>query len=129
MAIRVVQLGSRRRPGEGLRIGTVRYPPRGVRKDRWAELDYFDVWLPQLAPSSELIRAFRSRLETPKGWKSFAARYRAELTRGDNLKLLGLLSRLSAAADFSVGCYCAEEARCHRSILRDALKEQGARIK
>jgi uncharacterized protein YeaO (DUF488 family) len=120
MAISVVRLGSRRAKDEGPRIGTVRRPPRGVKKQDYAKLDYYDVWLPELAPSAKLIKTALA------DWKGFAKRYRREM-RGRE-QLLALLARLSQGSDFAVGCYCEEEKRCHRSILRQILIEHGARI-
>jgi uncharacterized protein YeaO (DUF488 family) len=127
MAIRIVQLGSSRLPREGLRVGTVRRPPRGVPKDEFASRDFYDVWLPELAPSEALVKqALAARDE--RGWRAFVKRYRAEMTRPPASRLLILLAALSQATDFSVGCYCADEARCHRSVLKVLLVEQGARL-
>ena len=125
MSIRVVQLGSARHPGEGLRLGTVRRPPRGVRKERLAEDDWYDVWLPQLAPSAELVKEAQSS-ESPKAWQIFVRKYRAEMAAGDNERLVALLASLSRDTNFSVGCYCDDEAHCHRSVLRELLAERGA---
>jgi len=120
--IRVVRLGSPRAGGEGLRLGTVRRPPRGVKKSEFARRDYYDVWLPDLAPSAPLIaRAHRD-------WTAFVKAYRREMSRPAAQRLLELLARLSQHADFSVGCYCEDESRCHRSILRQLLAENGARL-
>jgi uncharacterized protein YeaO (DUF488 family) len=127
MPIRVVRLGEPRHEGEGLRVGTVRRPPRGVRKTEFASRDYFDVWLPDVAPSEELVAAAQSA-DTEARWKAFARRYRAELARPERAHLLDLLAALSRTASFSVGCYCADESRCHRSILREVLAERGARL-
>ena len=129
MAIRVVRLGSARSAGEGVRVGTVRRPPRGVRKENYATHDYYDVWLPQLAPSAELVGWVRSRRDDPSGWKTFEKRYRGELSTPDNRRLLELLAVLSRRTDFSVGCYCEEENKCHRSILGRVLEEFGAVMK
>jgi len=126
MAIRVVRLGSPRIAGEGLRIGTVRRPPRGVRKEDHARLDYYDAWLPQLAPSNELVSWIRERSDSPAAWKQFEKRYQRELSRPDCQRLLELLAALSRGADFSVGCYCEDESRCHRSFLKKALASRGA---
>ena len=128
MAIRVVRLGSPRAAGEGLRLGTVRRPPRGVRKEDYARLDYYDTWLPQLAPSNELVSWIRERSDSAAAWKQFEKRYRSELAAPDTRRLLELLAALSKHADFSVGCYCEDESRCHRSYLREILKELGARL-
>lgn len=127
MAIRVVRLGTPRTPGEGLRLGTVRRPPRGVPKSEYAVRDFYDVWLPELAPSEELIKI---ALSTPdeRQWRTFVRRYRAEMKRPAAERLLGLLAAFSQHTAFSVGCYCADEARCHRSILRALLEEHGARL-
>jgi uncharacterized protein YeaO (DUF488 family) len=124
MAIRIVRLGSPRLRGEGLRLGTVRHPPRGVPKDQHASRDFYDVWVPELAPSAELVKRAQAS-ESDRDWSTFAKRYRHEMSAPDKVHLLRLLAALSAATDFSVGCYCANEARCHRSILRALLVEQG----
>src|SRR5688572_23234456 len=120
MPIRVVRLGSRRRRGEGLRLGTVRRPPRGVPKTEFARQDWYDVWLPALAPSASLLRTATSAGGVG-GWKRFEKRYRAEMNRGDAARLLDLLAALSHSASFAVGCYCEDERSCHRSILRRLL--------
>jgi len=128
MAVRIVRLGTPRERGEGLRIGTVRRPPRGVRKEQYAARDFFDVWLPDLAPSQALVRWVMAAPLTPKRWAAFGRRYRQEMRQPAARRLLTLLAALSAEANFSVGCYCEDEARCHRSVLRQVLIEQGARI-
>lgn len=128
MAVRIVQLGTPRGRGEGLRIGTVRRPPRGVRKEQYAARDFFDVWLPDLAPSQALVRWVMAAPLTPKRWAAFSRRYRQEMRQPAARRLLTLLAALSAESTFSVGCYCEDEARCHRSVLRQLLIEQGARI-
>jgi len=120
MTISVVRLGSARGKGEGPRLGTVRRPPRGVKKQDYARLDYYDAWLPELSPSATLIKLAH------RDWKTFARRYRKEMQGQEHL--LQTLSALSRGTDFSVGCYCEDEARCHRSILRQILLEHGARI-
>ncbi len=127
MSIRVVRLGTPRHPGEGLRIGTVRRPPRGVPKSRYASGNWYDLWLPQLAPSADTIK-LAQRAATPKQWATFARRYRSEMSRPDPSRVLDLLSALSHQTDFSVGCYCEDETRCHRSVLRGLLAERGARM-
>jgi uncharacterized protein YeaO (DUF488 family) len=127
MAIRVVRLGSERAPDEGLRIGTVRRPPRGVPRERFAAENWYDAWLPQLSPGAELLKHAQAA-GTDREWKTFVARYRAEMSSPDNARLLALLAALSKSVNFSVGCYCEYEARCHRSILRDLLAEAGADI-
>jgi len=120
VAIRIVRLGSGRAANEGPRIGTVRRPPRGVKKQDFAKLDYYDAWLPELAPSAALIKLAH------RDWKRFTRRYRQEMRAQEHL--LQTLSALSMKADFSIGCYCEDERRCHRSILRDILAGHGARI-
>jgi len=127
MAIRIVQLGSPRNPGEGTRIGTVRRPPRGVRKDRYAADNWYDVWLPELAPSEELVAKARAAA-SDKEWAAFVRAYRSEMKHPSAARTLDLLAALSKDSHFSVGCYCDDEARCHRSVLRELLREHGARI-
>jgi uncharacterized protein YeaO (DUF488 family) len=127
MAISIVQLGGPRGPGEGLRIGTVRRPPRGVPKTQWARRNYYDVWLPMLAPSDALVKLGQAA-QTDAQWKTFKRRYTAEMKDPDKARLLDTLAALSHHASFSVGCYCDDEARCHRSVLRQLLTERGARI-
>ena len=130
MTVRIVRLGDKRVPGEGLRIGTVRRPPRGVPKSEYAKRDFYDVWLPNLAPSEDLLKAAQASVAAgdERGWKAFVRRYRAEMKQPDQRALLDTLAALSRTADFSVGCYCADEARCHRSVLRELLAERGASI-
>ena len=128
MAIRIIQLGTRRQRGEGLRIGTVRRPPRGVRKAEYAKQGWFDVWLPNLAPSASLMRETSIR-DVGADWSAFARRYQAELNQPAQSHLLDVLAALSHSTSFSVGCYCPDEQRCHRSILRRALKDRGAAVK
>ena len=125
MSIRIVQLGSPRVRGEGVRLGTVRRPPRGVPKSDFAKRDFYDVWLPDLAPSQELMEKGRAAA-TEKEWSGFVRGYRAEMKRSEHL--LNTLAALSHSSSFSVGCYCENEERCHRSILRELLEERGARI-
>ncbi len=127
MAVRVIQLGSKRSPREGVRIGSVRRPPRGVPKADFAARDFYDVWLPMLAPSEPLVKA-ALRAQTSGGWQTFVKRYRAEMKRPDPSRLLDLLAALSHTANFAVGCYCDDESRCHRSVLRALLVERGARL-
>ena len=124
--IRVVRLGMPRTRGEGLRLGTVRRPPRGVRKADYARRDLFDLWLPELAPSQPLVRYALSQPWTDQRWKQYSRRYLREMKDAD--RLLGLLAALSRTADFSVGCYCEREDRCHRSLLKKLLRDRGARI-
>jgi len=125
LAVSVVRLGSPRRPDEGLRLGTVRRPPRGVPRAELAERDFYDVWLPNVAPSQELV-ALGKQSQDEKAWGSFARRYRAEMKRPDAAHVLDLLATLSHGTSFAVGCYCENEDRCHRSILRELLAERGA---
>lgn len=127
MAVRIVRLGSERAAGEGLRIGTVRRPPRGVRKTELASRNFYDVWFPNLAPSEALLKRGQ-RAETEREWRAFARAYRAEMAKPDASRALDLLAALSHHADFSVGCYCADESRCHRSLLRELLAARSARI-
>jgi uncharacterized protein YeaO (DUF488 family) len=128
MAIHVVRFGSPRAPGEGPRLGTVVRPPRGVRKEDWARRDYFDLWLPDLAPSAALVAYARAEPLTAKRWETFARRYRSEMRRPAQQRLLALLALVSAQADLAVGCYCEDESRCHRSLLRELLVEAGATV-
>lgn len=127
MAVHIVRLGTPRTKGEGVRIGTVRRPPRGVPKSEFASRDFYDVWLPNLAPSEELVKAALSA-EDDRGWKQFVRRYRMEMARPEASRVWDLLAALSHSTDFAVGCYCADEARCHRSVMREILKERGAAI-
>jgi uncharacterized protein YeaO (DUF488 family) len=128
MTVRVVRLGTDRLPGEGLRIGTVRRPPRGVPKSDYSSRNFYDVWLPTLAPSAETVK-LAQKAQTKGEWLRFMKRYRAEMTRPENRATLDLLAALSHHADFSVGCYCADESRCHRSVLRALLQERGALVR
>jgi uncharacterized protein YeaO (DUF488 family) len=128
MAIRIVRLGAPRAPAEGPRLGTVRRPPRGVRKEDYAGRDYFDLWLPDLAPSAPLVSWALTQPFTDRRWNNYARRYRAEMRKPTAQRLIALLATLSAGADFSVGCYCADESRCHRSLLRELLVEAGAAV-
>ncbi|MBP1700777.1 MAG: hypothetical protein H6Q41_5965 [Deltaproteobacteria bacterium] len=127
MAVRIVQLGSPRAGNEGLRIGTVRRPPRGVPKSEFASRNYYDVWLPNLAPSDQLVKTAQSA-KNEADWRSFIKRYRSEMNRPENSRVLDLLAALSHQANFSVGCYCNDELHCHRSVLRQLLAERGASI-
>ena len=127
MAVRVVRLGTPRVRGEGTRIGTVRRPPRGVPKSAIASQDWYDVWFPNLAPSLETMKRGQ-QAATPAEWTAFARKYRAEMTTPENSHALELLAALSHHADFSVGCYCEDEARCHRSVLRALLVEKNAKV-
>ncbi|HTS76293.1 MAG TPA: DUF488 family protein [Bryobacteraceae bacterium] len=125
--IRIVRLGSPRKPGEGLRIGTVRRPPRGVPKSEFSKRDFYDVWLPVLSPSQELVSMALSS-DDEKTWKAFERKFRSELKQPDAARTLDLLAALSHQAHFSIGCYCADESRCHRSILRAELVARRAAI-
>ena len=127
MAVRIVRLGTPRAKGEGLRIGTVRRPPRGVPKAKFASENRYDVWFPNLAPSLETLKQAQAA-ETPAQWNAFVRKYRAEMTTPENSHTLALLAALSQHTDFSVGCYCEDEWHCHRSILRELLAEQGAKF-
>ena len=125
--IRVVRLGTARSAGEGLRIGTVRRPPRGVPKADFAKQNWYDVWLPDLAPSEALVK-IGQRAEDEKDWTAFARKYRKEMASPARSRILDLLAALSHHSNFSVGCYCEDEARCHRSVLRRLLAEHGAHL-
>src|SRR5262245_10702834 len=127
MAIRIVRLGSPRASDEGLRLGTVRRPPRGVPKTEFASRDFYDVWVPDLAPSEALLKQGLAA-DNERAWRAFVRRYRMEMKRPEAERLLVLLAALSEQTNFSVGCYCADEAHCHRSSLRDLLKDKGARL-
>jgi uncharacterized protein YeaO (DUF488 family) len=128
MTISIVRLGSPRQPGEGLRIGTVRRPPRGVPKTEYAARDIYDVWFPNLAPTEPLLKA-SFPVTDDAAWRRFERRFRAEMKRPGPRRDLDLLAALSHTADFAIGCYCAQEARCHRSILRELLAERGAALR
>jgi uncharacterized protein YeaO (DUF488 family) len=128
MTIRIVRLGSPRLAGEGLRIGTVRRPPRGVPRSQFASGDWYDVWLPVLAPSEATVTLGRSA-RSDAGWRRFARLYRSEMARPEAKQAIALLAAFSRSADFSVGCYCEDESRCHRSLLRGLLVAGGARVR
>ncbi len=127
MAVRVVRLGTDRFPREGLRVGTVRRPPRGVPKSAYSSKNFYDVWLPALSPSPPTIK-LAQRAKTAGDWARFKKKYRAEMAAPDNRATLDLLAALSHQTNFSVGCYCADESRCHRSVLRALLVERGAEV-
>jgi uncharacterized protein YeaO (DUF488 family) len=127
MTVRIVRLGSERSQGEGLRMGTVRRPPRGVPKAEFASQNWYDVWFPNLAPSVETMK-LGQEATTPAQWAAFTRKYRAEMATPDNAHMLALLAALSHQTHFSLGCYCENEAHCHRSILRALLAEKGARL-
>lgn len=126
MTVRIVRLGTERVRGEGLRIGTVRRPPRGVPKSQFAAGNWYDVWLPNLAPSAETIRLLSD--DPARHWAVFARRYRAEMAEAGNSRVLDLLAALSHGTNFSVGCYCEDEAHCHRALLRRLLLDRGADV-
>jgi uncharacterized protein YeaO (DUF488 family) len=128
MSIRVVRLGSSRDPEEGLRLGTVRRPPRGVKKEDYARRDFFDIWMPELAPRADLVSWALSEPFTPKRWARYEKAYRSQMNEPPARRLISLLAALSQQTDFSVGCYCADETKCHRSILRNLLNDAGAKI-
>lgn len=127
MSLRIVRLGTPRLPDEGTRIGTVRRPPRGVRKERYAAEDWYDVWYPELSPSADLV-AEAQGASTEKEWKHFEKSFRAEMAEHAPRRTITLLATLSHGADFSVGCYCEDESRCHRSVLRALFHEAGAKL-
>jgi len=127
MAIRIVRLGEPRVAGEGVRLGTVRRPPRGVPKSQFAAQDWYDVWFPTLAPSAETMKLGQAA-ETPQQWSAFVRTYRSEMNQAEAAHALDLLATLSHTTNFSVGCYCEHEDRCHRSILRQLLAERGAKV-
>lgn len=126
--IRIVRLGSARARDEGLRLGTVRRPPRGVPKADYGRRDFYDVWVPDLAPSPALFSWIKSRPLTDANWRTYARRYRAEMREPQAQRLIALLAALSAHTNFSVGCYCEDESRCHRSLLRELLVDAGANV-
>lgn len=127
MAVHIVRLGTERVRGEGIRIGTVRRPPRGVPKSEHASQNWYDVWFPNLAPSTEAMKLGQSA-KTEGEWKNFVRKYRSEMATPEKSRTLDLLAALSHGSNFSVGCYCANERRCHRSVLRDLLLERGAKV-
>ncbi len=128
MAVSIVRLGTKRARREGPRIGTVRRPPRGVPKSRFSSDDWYDVWFPTLAPSLPTMKRGLAAT-TDAEWAAFARKYRAEMTKPEASRALDQLALLSLHSDFSVGCYCADESRCHRGILRKLLHERGAKIR
>jgi len=125
MPITVLRLGSPRKPDEGLRLGTVRRPPRGVPKSEFSKRDFYDVWLPNLAPSQELV-SMAQAAQDERSWNTFKRKFRTEMNKPDAARLLDLLAALSHQTNFSLGCYCENETRCHRSILKELLAERGA---
>jgi uncharacterized protein YeaO (DUF488 family) len=127
MAIFIVRLGTPRKAGEGLRVGTVRRPPRGVAKADFARLDYYDVWFPNLSPSEELVREALGAKDE-RAWAGFVRKFRREMSAPDRSRELDLLAALSHGTNLSVGCYCEDESCCHRSVLRELLMERGAEV-
>jgi uncharacterized protein YeaO (DUF488 family) len=127
MAIKIVQLGTPREKGEGLRLGTVRRPPRGVPKNEYASRDFYDVWLPNLSPSLDLLKVAKGA-EDDKAWSAFKRKFRAEMNSSEASKVLDLLAALSHQTNMSLGCYCKDETRCHRSVLRELLMERGTEV-
>jgi uncharacterized protein YeaO (DUF488 family) len=128
VSITAVQLGAKRLSGEGLRLGTVRHLPRGVKKDRYAADNWFDVWLPNLAPSAGLVKIARAAAGDDRAWKRFAAKYRAEMNRPETARVLDLVAALSHVTNLSIGCYCEDPRFCHRSLLFELLGERGAML-
>ena len=128
MAIRVVQLGTPRHPSEGLRLGTVRRPPRGVRKEDYGHLNYYDLWLPELAPSAPLVSWALSKPWDSARWATYKRKYLAEMRKPSPQRLMALLAAMSQDSDFSIGCYCDNARCCHRSLLRELLLEHGAKF-
>jgi uncharacterized protein YeaO (DUF488 family) len=127
MSIFIVQLGAPREPGEGLRLGTVRRPPRGVPKSDFGRLDYYDIWFPNLSPSAELVQEAMGAAGE-RAWAAFTRKFRREMSAPDRSRELDLLAALSHQTNFSVGCYCPDERRCHRSVLRELLAQRGAEV-
>jgi uncharacterized protein YeaO (DUF488 family) len=127
VAITILRLGSPRKPHEGIRLGTVRRPPRGVKKSEFAKRDFYDVWLPVLSPSQKLV-SFALSTSDARAWQTFERKFRAEMKEPDAARLLDLLAALSHQTNLSLGCYCEDEGRCHRSILRALLTERGAEL-
>ena len=127
MAIFIVQLGTPRNPGEGVRIGTVRRPPRGVPKKDFARLDYYDVWFPNLSPSAELVKE-ALRAKDDRAWAAFARKFRHEMNEPERGRELDVLAALSHHTNLAIGCYCEDESRCHRSVLRELLRDRGAQL-
>ena len=128
MAIRIVRLGSPRVSGEGLRLGTVRRPPRGVAKVELARRNFYDVWVPAVAPSEDLLQRAKQLTDDAQNWRAFVRQYRSEMKRPEAARTLDLLAAFSHVTDLSLGCYCADEGRCHRSVLRVLLAERGATL-
>ena len=129
MAVRVVQLGRAKKPDEGLRLGTVRLLPRGVKKEDYARRDYFDLWLPELAPSRALVAYALAKPWTDARWATYKRRYLGEMRRAEARRLIALLAVLSREVNFSIGCYCESPARCHRSLLAELLRDAGGKVR
>lgn len=127
MTVRIVRLGTARTRGEGLRIGTVRHPPRGVPKSEHSKQNWYDVWLPELAPSAQAVKLAQAAV-TDRQWAAFLKKYRSEMSAPDKARMLDLLAAMSHQSNFSVGCYCEDESRCHRSALRALLADRDARV-
>lgn len=127
MSIFIVQLGTPRKTGEGLRLGTVRRPPRGVPKSDFARLDYYDVWFPNLAPSAELVQEALGASDE-RAWAAFKRKFRSEMNVPDRSRELDVLAALSRQTNLSLGCYCQDERRCHRSVLRELLADRDADV-
>ena len=127
MTVRIVRLGTKRIPNEGIRIGTVRRPPRGVPKSEYSAQNWYDVWFPNLSPSPQTLKLGQNA-KNENEWKGFLRKFRAEMTTSENSRTLDLLAALSHQSNFSLGCYCADEQRCHRSVLRALLLERGAKV-
>jgi uncharacterized protein YeaO (DUF488 family) len=127
MPIHIVKLGAPRHPGEGVRLGTVRRPPRGVPRSEFATRDFYDVWLPALSPSADLVARAR-RADDERTWRQFVRQFRAEMNQPDAARLLDLLAALSHQTSVAIGCYCEDESHCHRSVLRQLLIERGAEL-
>jgi len=128
LTLRVVRLGTPRRRGEGVRLGTARRPPRGVRKADYARRDFYDVWLPELAPSQKWVSWALSEPWTDARWRKYVRNYRREMSEPRAQRLIELLAALSKTTNLSIGCYCEDESRCHRSLLRELLAEKGAKL-
>ena len=127
MSLSIIELGTKRRKNE-LRIGTVRRPPRGVRKEDFAKLDYYDVWFPMLSPSAELMKEGQAAIDNEKAWLVFCKKFKSELAKGEAMNALDLIAKLSHQTEISIGCYCKDEKKCHRSVLRELLVDKGADI-
>ena len=127
MTVHIVRLGTKRNPNEGIRIGTVRRPPRGVLKSEYSAQNWYDVWFPNLSPSLELMKLGQAA-ETESEWKAFFRKFRSEMAVPENSRILDMLAALSHETNFSIGCYCADEKHCHRSVLRALLLERGAKV-